>query len=41
MAEVKTCGNCYHYQEFGHCSCRETVDVRDGCEDWHPIESCW
>lgn len=36
---TRTCDNCYHSLEFGHCSCRETTDIvkADGqCTDWLP-----
>jgi len=36
----RVCANCYHYQEFKHCSCRVEADViktPNKCSDWEPI----
>jgi 5-methylcytosine-specific restriction endonuclease McrA len=31
----KGCINCFHYQEFKHCSCRTTIDIpQSNCPDW-------
>jgi hypothetical protein len=38
---VRNCQNCYHFQEFKHCSCRIASDVvttNNKCQDWQPIE---
>lgn len=37
----RLCENCYHYQEYKHCSCRSLTDViktPNKCSDWEPIE---
>lgn len=37
--QIKECQNCYHFHEFGRCSCRETIDVIQAagkCPDWQP-----
>lgn len=37
----RVCANCYHYQEFKHCSCRAKLDIvktPNKCSDWKPIE---
>ena len=39
LSESKTCQNCYHYQEFNVCSCRDSADVihnPNKCTDWLP-----
>lgn len=39
--QIKRCSNCYHYQEFGHCSCRAAEDVEtrpNMCHDWRPLD---
>lgn len=39
---IKKCSTCYHFQEFGHCSCRmaEDVETRPGmCHDWHLVDN--
>ena len=37
---VRNCNNCYHFQEFKHCSCKEETDIvktDNKCQDWLPV----
>jgi hypothetical protein len=39
--EGRDCANCYHHQEFNHCSCRDAIDatVLSFCNDWQKTVS--
>jgi predicted DNA-binding protein YlxM (UPF0122 family) len=37
---IRICENCYHFQEYQHCSCRSLQDickVKNKCSDWEPV----
>lgn len=39
---MRFCENCYHFQEYKHCSCRAKSDVVkhiNKCTDWQPAEN--
>jgi len=39
---IHICENCYHYQEYKHCSCRDKSDIiltPNKCIDWTPKDN--
>lgn len=37
----RLCENCFYFQEFKHCSCRQPSDIvtiANKCSDWKPCE---